>query len=100
MAGPANPIHLHPAAYYLAVGVSTIPLTLSADIDFTVTTGPTSGNCPRNLLIGGTAGNVVYYDLAGDGPYTVAVPANQYLDQGVSYLVDIGTTATPISAVL
>lgn len=103
MAGPANAIALVPQAAFTPVGVETIPLTLGSDVDLTVSTangGQTRGYVARALLIGSTAGNVVFYDGLGNGPYTQAVAANQRLDTMVSYVVNSGTTAATISAIL
>jgi hypothetical protein len=102
MAGPAHPIRLNPAVGWTPGGIQTIPLTLGADVDLTVPTasgGQTNGYCARFIQNGGTAGNLVFYDLVGTTQYTVALGANQFLSQGVSYVVNSGTTCDP-SAVL
>jgi hypothetical protein len=100
MAGPAHPIRQHPAVGWQKTGIQTIPLTISADVDLTSPNGPTNGYCTRWILNGGEAGNLIFYDMLGQGPFTVALAANQLLQQSVSYIVDSGTTAGPISAVL
>lgn len=98
---PAGPVfRFHPAAAFTAVGISTIPLNTGSDLDLTSTSGPTGGYVARSLKIGATAGNVIYYDAQGNGPYTQAVAAFDTLDQAVSGIVSSGTTAATVSAIL
>ena len=94
----------HPAAAFNPGGVATIPLNLGADVDLTVSTangGQTLGYCARALLVGSTAGNIKFTDLLGNTE-TIAVAANQRIDQSVAYVFSSGngTTAATVSAIL
>ena len=101
MAGPAGSVkQFHPAAAFTPGGVETIPLTLGADVDLTLTTGQTGGYMARAILVGATAGNIAFYDQTGAGPFVQAVAAYQLFLQSVSYIVNATTTAPAISAVL
>jgi hypothetical protein len=92
-------VQFHPAAAYVAVGIFTIPLDLTADVDLTSTSGQTNGFSARALLVGSTAGNIKFKDLLG-ATRTQAVAANQRLDSGVSYVFSTGngTTAATVTA--
>lgn len=100
MAAPSGPFKLHPAAGFTPGGVQTIPLTLGADVDLTAPAGPTGGYIARAILIGGTAGNLAYYDGTGAGPFVQALAANQLFQQSVSLVVNATTNAATVSAVL
>lgn len=102
MAAPVGPFKLHPAAAFTPVGIKTIPLTLTSDADLTSSSGQSGGYCARALLVGSTAGNIVYYDVTAAGPFTQAVAANQLFEQEVSQVMSTGngTTAATVSAVL
>jgi len=92
---------MHPASYFNAVGVSTIPLDLTSDVDLTLAAGQTGGYCARALLVGSTAGNIKFDDCSGNTK-TQAVAANQRLDTLVSkvYSSGNGSTAATVSAML
>ena len=92
-------VAFHPASYFSPVAVFSITLDLTADVDLTLVAGQTLGWCPRALLVGSTAGNIKYKDLAGN-IVTQAVAANQRLDGGVSYVYSSanGTTAATVTA--
>ncbi len=100
MAAPSGPFRFHPAATFTPGAVQTIPLTIAADVDLTALAGQTGGWCARAILVGSTAGNLVYYDITGAGPFTQALVANQLFQQAVSQVVMTGTTAATISAQL
>lgn len=103
MAAPAGPVfQFHPAAAFTPTGVRTIPLTLSgADVDLTLSSGPTGGYMARALLIGSASGNVVFYDMTGAGPFTQAVGANQEFSQTVSQVASTANgTTVAVSAML
>jgi hypothetical protein len=100
MAGPSSKIKFHPASFCPPNrdAVQTIPLTLGADVDLTLTTtggGQTNGYCARSILNGGTAGNLGYYDTLGQGPFVQALAAYERFPQGVSYIVNASTTCNP-----
>lgn len=100
MAAPVGPFKFTPSSLWIPSGVKTIPLVLSADVDLTASAGQTGGYCARRLMVGATAGNVVFYDITGAGPFTQAVLANTVFEQSISGIVQSGTTAVNLSAVL
>ncbi len=93
-------VQFHPAAGFNAVGIFSIPLTLSgADLDLTDPAGPTGGYCARALLVGSTAGNVKFKDMLGN-TCLQAVAANEQLTCGAQYVFSSGngTTAATVTA--
>lgn len=102
MAAPAGPFKFHPAAGFTPTGVKAVPLTLSGnDVDLTAPAGVTGGYMGRWLLIGAAGGTLVYYDMAGAGPITLAVGASQLLPLVCSQVASTtnGTTVA-VTAIL
>lgn len=98
-------IKYHPTAMMNPTGVAVdiIPLTLTEDVDLTDPEGPTGGYCARALLIGSTAGNVVFKAARTDAESrTIAVAANQLVEGSVQFVSSTGngTTAATVSALL
>ena len=97
MAGAAGVIQLHRAVAFTPGAIQSIPLTLGSDVDLSSPSGQTGGISARAILNAGAAGNFEYYDLNNAGPYTIAMAANQELPLGFCYVVNSGTTITPVA---